>query len=63
LVCKLKRINKMKNLLINNWKTSILASTIFVGVVLLGFNALTSGSVIILGGIAAITLFISKDAK
>jgi hypothetical protein len=53
----------MKNLLINNWKTSILASTIFVGVVLLGFNALTSGSVIILGGIAAITLFISKDAK
>ena len=63
MVCKLKRINKMKNLLINNWKTSILASTIFVGVVLLGFNALTSGSVIILGGIAAITLFISKDAK
>jgi len=53
----------IKDLLIKNWKTSILAADILIGAILLGCDALTSGAVIILGAIAALTLFISKDAK
>jgi len=53
----------IKELLIKNWKTSILASIALVAGLLLGFDAFTSGAAIVLGSLAAIVLFISKDAK
>jgi len=63
LLITIKTFYMIKELLIKNWKTSILASIALVAGLLLGFDAFTSGAAIVLGSLAAIVLFISKDAK